>query len=278
VQLVSLEAKLRELGLGMVPPLDVRVPRVAPSEPAFCSEAGWLERVTSMVREGLRSSDGNDRERTMPVAFMRCRGGGKTRVAQSVRAASPEVAVVCVPFTDVREWEHADPVHALCRRIAFAALFADAGTAEPTAGLYERFANTLVSAEDVTSWLGGRPRLLLIDNLDSLVATKKTERLGTVSQITLLGDSRVLLCLHVAERVRVWQRSHVSHGRGGLAHVADSPAAARWVGGGGAREASVRRHYCNPVHGSGPSAGLDCAMPRATRPDRAGRSQAARVE
>jgi hypothetical protein len=184
VDLVLLEHKLRELKRRMVEPGRVRLPRSSDDSPAvFCAEVGWLDRVTGLVLKGLASGDSGG-ARVAPLAFIRCSRGGKTRaleeVAKSLRTAAPNVAVLFVSFSfndcsGARAWEHADPVRALCCRIAFAALFTD-DDAAPTAAQYAQFADAWVTANDVESWLGDRPCLLLIDELNVLEMEDEKER------------------------------------------------------------------------------------------------------
>ncbi len=143
-----------------------------------------------MVEKGLASADSvNDTDQVAPFAFIRFSRGGKTRalyeLAKSLRHASPDVAVVYVSFNDysgVRDWERENPVCALCCRIAFAALFSAESAAEPNKDLYDRFANTSVTADDVRNWLGDKPCLLLIDEVN--VGNEKgiCTRIGRVSQ------------------------------------------------------------------------------------------------
>ncbi len=184
LDLVPLELKLQEQGLHMVAPLEVRLPTVGKGAPAFCAEVGWLERITSVVEKGLASADSvDDTDRVAPLALIRCSRGGKTRalyeLAKSLRHASPDVAVVYVSFNDysgVRDWERENPVCALCCRIAFAALFSAESAAEPNKGLYDRFANTSVTADVVRNWLSDKPCLLLIDELNVLEMRKEKAR------------------------------------------------------------------------------------------------------
>jgi hypothetical protein len=82
------------------------------------------------------------------------------------------VAVVVISFNDysvIRDWEHADSVAAVCRRIAFAAL----NIAVPNTLDYDAFAETHVSESDILRWLGKSPCLLLIDELNLLNLDRK---------------------------------------------------------------------------------------------------------
>ncbi len=86
------------------------------------------------------------------MALVRCSRGGKTRaleeIAHSLRRKRPEISVVFVSFNDdsvIKDWEHADPVAALCRRIAFAAL----DIAVPNKHDYDAFAETDATGSDI---------------------------------------------------------------------------------------------------------------------------------
>jgi hypothetical protein len=174
--LVPLAEKLREMGCRMVPPLEVRRPAVGAGEPPFCAEHGWLERLSSCVSTHMDQTDKHDQDgkvldRVPPLALIRCSRGGKTRalleLAAAFRKQRPKVAVIFVSFnndTSVDEWELEEPVNALWRRIAFAAL----DITSPTKQDWKKFANTSVTSEDIMQWLGQTPCLLLIDELNLL--------------------------------------------------------------------------------------------------------------
>ena len=156
-------------------PADVLLPVIGNDEPEFCAEEGWLTSVTKSVLEGLDQVETPTR-RVAPMALVRCSRGGKTRaleeLAHSLRKGQPGLSVVFVSFNNysvIKEWEHADPVSALCRRIAFAAL----NLPHPSKHDYDAFAKTLVvTVDDVVTWLHGSKCVLLIDELNLLKMSK----------------------------------------------------------------------------------------------------------
>jgi hypothetical protein len=158
-----------EMGRYMLAPLDVHCP-AAPLAPPFCAEDGWLKKLASCVSTHLDQSEACW-GRVPPLAVIRCSRGGKTRamleLAASFKEKRKEVAVIfvsCGDETSVDEWELDDPVNALLRRIAFAALDIESRTRED----WKRFSNTWVTSENVMAWLGKTPCLLLIDELNLL--------------------------------------------------------------------------------------------------------------
>jgi hypothetical protein len=155
-------------------PADVLLPVIGNDEPEFCAEEGWLTSVTESILEGLDQVE-TPTSRVSPMALVRCSRGGKTRaleeLAHSLRKGQPGLSVVFVSFNNysvIKEWEHADPVSALCRRIAFAAL----NLPHPSKHDYDAFAKTLVTVDDVVTWLHGSKCVLLIDELNLLKMSK----------------------------------------------------------------------------------------------------------
>jgi hypothetical protein len=162
-------------------------------EPEFCAEEGWLDSVTESVCKGMDQVE-TVHMRVRPMAFVRCSRGGKTRaleeLAHNLRKQRPDVPVVFVSFNNysvIQEWELADPVAALCRRIAFAAL----NILVPTKHHYDRFAMTDdVSEKDILSWLGKSSCVLLIDELNLLnMDRKQAGRLADFLKTHFLVDS-----------------------------------------------------------------------------------------
>ncbi len=163
----------------LVRPLDV----VAPKEvgkatkevpPPFVAPDKWLELVCQDIQTNLDAID-NSEERVRPMALVRCSRGGKTRtlyeIASSFKRDQKEVAVIFVTFNDfspVQAWEQADPRAALCRRIAFAAM--KGRDFENSLDQYKDFASAQVTPDEITTWLNGTSCLLLIDELNLLVA------------------------------------------------------------------------------------------------------------
>jgi hypothetical protein len=116
-------------------------------------------------------------DRKPPMALVRCSRGGKTRalkeLAKWLREKRKDLSIIFVSAndtTDLRDDEQSDPVGAICRRIAFAAL------KDPVKD-FDSFRNTLVTQEQIQKWIGDTPCVLLIDELnlvDELLKTGST--------------------------------------------------------------------------------------------------------
>jgi hypothetical protein len=181
-------------------PWAVLLPVIGADEPEFCAEEGWLDSVIESVCKGMEQAE-TVHTRVCPMALVRCSRGGKTRaleeMAQILRRKRPDVAVVFVSFNNysvIREWEHADPVAALCRRIAFAAL----NITEPTKHNYDRFALTDVTESDILRWLDDSSCVLLMDELNLLrMAQEQAQRLANFLKTHFLVDTGTLLCVFI---------------------------------------------------------------------------------
>ncbi len=150
---------------------DVKVSPVNASAPPFTSEPQWLEDTERVVLQHYTAEDGE--ERVPPMALVRCSRGGKTRALQELARMlkSRNIPVVMISLNDyssLKEWEEADGVGAVCRRIAFAAsLDRDFGRSLEQ---YEHFSKQKwnVTAQQVEEWLSDHPCVLLIDELNNL--------------------------------------------------------------------------------------------------------------
>jgi hypothetical protein len=150
---------------------DDKVPPVSAKAPPFTSEPGWLEETERLVLKHYEAEDGE--ERVPPMALVRCSRGGKTRalleLARVLKLRNiPVVMISLNDYSELEEWEIADGVGAVCRRIAFAASRdRDFGK---SLGQYEDFSTRKwnVTAQQVVGWLGDRPCVLLIDELNNL--------------------------------------------------------------------------------------------------------------
>lgn len=169
VQLVPLDMN------RLCSPVQVLLPVIGADEPEFCSEDGWLESVTTSLCEGIDQIE-TVHDRVQPMALVRCSRGGKTRALEEIghclRKKRPEVAVIFVSFNNysaIQDWEHADPVAALCRRIAFAAL----NIKNPSKHDYDRFAKSNVVESDILKWLEDSQCVLLIDELNLFNTTRE---------------------------------------------------------------------------------------------------------
>jgi hypothetical protein len=154
----------------LVAPLEVRPFPVHEKEPQFCAEEGWLESCVVAMRRWIEAEEERP-DRVRPTAFIRCSRGGKTRALKELNkellAKLDSTAVVYISFNDfaaLHEWELRDPVGAICRRIAFAAL----KQRDDTAAGFDRFRETRVTESDIGEWLGKTPCVLLIDELNVL--------------------------------------------------------------------------------------------------------------
>ncbi len=169
--LLTFSAELRRLDLGLlVSPLEVLPFPVHEAEPPFCAEEGWLDRCFVDMTRWLDAVE-EQPDRVEPSAFIRCSRGGKTRVLKELnklfKERLPHVAVVYVSFNNfssLEPWEMGDPLGALCRRIAFSAL----KERDATPSGFDNFRHMDVSENDISSWLGATPCLLLIDELNVL--------------------------------------------------------------------------------------------------------------
>jgi hypothetical protein len=150
---------------------DVKVPPVDATDPPFTSEPRWLEETESLVLEHYKAEDG--KERVPPMALVRCSRGGKTRaleeLARMLKAQNiPVVMISLNDYSSLKEWEKADSVGAVCRRIAFAASHdRDFGLSLEQ---YIHFSkqNWNFTAHQVEEWLGNDPCVFLIDELNNL--------------------------------------------------------------------------------------------------------------
>jgi len=147
------------------------------NRPPFLTEK-WLRDNVNLIAQSYDARD-TPAVPVLPAAFVRCGRGGKTRALLELTRAlkdrfnSEEVAVIYISFTahsSLLKWETMNPIDAICRRIAFAALPNTAGES------FEKFAETVeVSSSAVLKWLGNTPRILLIDELDSFTNLQNPE-------------------------------------------------------------------------------------------------------
>jgi len=147
----------------LLPPMEVPPPMVSGSEPEFVDEE-WLSDNVKDILSLYRSND--EMPLRVPLtAFVRCSRGGQTRALKEIGQrlkSSIHASVIYVSFNEfslVGVWEEADPLGALCRRIAFAA------RRDRNATFEKDFANADVKPMQIIEWLGREPRVLLIDEL-----------------------------------------------------------------------------------------------------------------
>jgi hypothetical protein len=168
---------LGDLSTMLVPAAEVPLPSMLVSDdqnklvdpPPFVN-ASWLVDTMELVKGEWRRSESDD-YRKRPMALVRCSRGGKTRalkeIAHRLHRDLPGTAVIFVSFngnTGISEWEQADPLAALCRRIAFAARQRPDPTKEMDQ--FEAFKFAVASSDQIKQWLGDTPCVLLIDELN----------------------------------------------------------------------------------------------------------------
>jgi hypothetical protein len=146
---------------------DLKPPPIPAGEPSFTSEEHWLENLCKEIMEHFGAED-EPSKRVPPMALVRCSRGGKTRALREI-ANALKVPVLLVSFNDyscVLDEERITPVGALCRRIAFAGIkgrdFAEAKDQ------YEQFQSVDVTEGQILEWLGTKPCVLLIDELNNM--------------------------------------------------------------------------------------------------------------
>jgi hypothetical protein len=177
-QLVPLD----DLSAALFAPQDVPLPsllewnaRAELAAPPPFLPARWLVETVELVRREWRRTD-SGQQRKRPMALVRCSRGGKTRalkeMAHQLHRKLPGTVIIFVSFNDltpVQLWEQADPLGALCRRIAFAAR----QRPDPTKPLspkdemdqFKAF-NYAVTPDQIEKWVANTPCILAIDELN----------------------------------------------------------------------------------------------------------------
>lgn len=162
----------------LVNPLEV-VPPPAPTTPPFVCSDNWLNEIECEISRQLAEADFTEKkaQRVPPMALVRCSRGGKTRALYEIANLKLEhngnpVSIIYVSFNDfspLEVWEQKDPLRALCTRIAFAALktrhYDGSLPAQFTSFQNKHYS---ITNEDILSWLGDVPALLLVDELNNL--------------------------------------------------------------------------------------------------------------
>jgi len=153
-------------------PNEVPVP-MENNAPPYLTEK-WLQDTVNVIEEKFRSQD-TECYRVPPSAVVRCSRGGKTRALYELsrvlkeRLRGDDVAVIYISLNDqtsLISWESLNPIDAICRRIAFAAL---PHTKKRQKQEFANFAKVVeVSSSVIVQWLGASPRILFIDELNKL--------------------------------------------------------------------------------------------------------------
>jgi len=165
-------------------PLEVPVPVVASTEPAFLTES-WLNETLDLVLDQQLKED-SIAYRKPPMALVRCSRGGKTRalyeLSSALKKKLPGAAIIYITLNDysnLKSWEQSDPISAICRRIAFAAR-------KLTSSEFD--ANVSISKDVILQWLGKTPCVLLIDELNKFECLSATGSAGGSAVSHFLKD------------------------------------------------------------------------------------------
>jgi hypothetical protein len=123
------------------------------------------------------------------MALIRCSRGGYTRALTEIDFAlkeqMPDSVVLSVSFSAfsfMQDWEQFDPIVALCRRIAFAAVCSKPGSKLTEGDYHEHFARMTVKPADIFSWLKHNPCVLMIDELNRLDVLQSKDKNCTTAR------------------------------------------------------------------------------------------------
>ncbi|KAL3925119.1 MAG: hypothetical protein SGILL_000624 [Bacillariaceae sp.] len=156
-------------------------PPPLPDLPHFVCPENWKKDVELEIQTQLDEKD-HDEYRVEPMAVSRCSRGGKTRTLKEIAHmnithgnkddAVPVIFVSFNDFSSLDEDDQENPLKALLLRIAFAASkntqhTQDFSTQQKQFAEF-RSAHNNVTENDVRSWLGDSPALLIIDELNNL--------------------------------------------------------------------------------------------------------------
>jgi hypothetical protein len=153
---------LRDFELAeLLQPMDVPLPLIKKGSPAFIDDK-WLDKAIL----SQHSQKDDKKNRVLPLAFVRCSRGGKNRALYEIAShlkKDLDSAIIYVFFSNhssIEEWEKADPIAALCRRIAFEAR-RDRECDEPQKRFVylelqlDQLLNANVSSDHIKEWLSG---------------------------------------------------------------------------------------------------------------------------
>jgi hypothetical protein len=163
------------LELLLEPSAIVHSPR-PPGEPKFVYPDNWLDKVTHIAEQELAVADGEECGRVRPMAVARCSRGGKTRFLTELTTLTlvhdeDIVSFIFVSFNGfsvLDEYDQEEPLQALLLRIAFAA-YREKDNRPKSVQLAEfRKKNYAIQESDILKWLGQKPAILLVDELNSL--------------------------------------------------------------------------------------------------------------
>jgi len=128
--------------------------------PTFIS-AKWLQNAVSNAIAGLNGVESQS-EPLQPIAFVRCSRGGKTRSLKEIaigvkKRLEHSTAVIYISLnghSHLQDWEQADPISAICRRIAFESR---RQRKDDTRSLYKQFKEDFlqmkIDSTEILGWL-----------------------------------------------------------------------------------------------------------------------------
>jgi hypothetical protein len=157
-----------DLQSSLLHPMKVVPPPLNKEIPQFITEE-WLKETMEIIRRNQEKKD-YDNYRIEPMALVRCTRGGKTRTLKEISRKFQEqykdIFVIFISFNDWTEFYEkveADPLVALCRRIALVSLKDQIPENDFTS-----FLKYNVTPNSVLDWLGDNKCLLLIDELNKI--------------------------------------------------------------------------------------------------------------
>jgi hypothetical protein len=211
-------------GFKIASPGEVAIPKLEEENPpTFTAPDNWLQSICEEIVLWKQQED-TAAVRVPPLCLARCSRGGKTRslyeIAKFLKEQWKDTAVVYVTFnawSEIQEWEQHDPVGALFRRIAFAAL--KGRSYKDSVKQYRYMKNQEVSKAWIEKWLGEQPCVLLIDELNKV---KNLERPDSNSE----SLAKVLKDMFLTEKGRYFVfSSHLATTGDRLAEYMESTSA-----------------------------------------------------
>ena len=145
-------------------------PPPIPNNPPFTAPEGWLATTCELIKTHYKADDTME-ARIPPMALVRCSRGGKTRALYEIAhtLTTSNIAALYISFNDfseVTESDKKDPVGAVCKRIALAALSNRDFTRSSIQ--FGSLKGKYVSEQQIVDWLGEQGCVLLIDELNIL--------------------------------------------------------------------------------------------------------------
>ena len=146
----------------------------------FVSEEGWMKNILNDILNGF--SDFDCHLRVAPLVLVRCFRGGKSRALSEIaeQLRMKDIPVLSISFNDyskLEDWEHDDPVGAVCRRIAFVASLEPDTSYTDLPKRYEEYKDVEVSQKEIEEFLGNNPCILMIDEMKKELMAKDENEL-----------------------------------------------------------------------------------------------------